>query len=161
VTSLADRFYDRIRHRSAPSVGDPQRLAEGFGHLRGHNYCLLATYKRNGDVVPTPVWFGLADGHVYVQTEASAAKVRRIRNNPNVRIAPCTVRGKPRGPASVGRARVLEKAEDRQIAEAAIEANYGLGRKLYRRLIGTPEADAVYLEVVPVKPDDRGVRDAR
>ena len=73
-------------------------MARGFEHLRGHKYCLLVTYKRSGEPVPTPVWFGLGDGKLYVRSEAGVAKVRRIRNDPRVRVAPCTVRGKPLGP---------------------------------------------------------------
>jgi PPOX class probable F420-dependent enzyme len=149
-----DRFYDRIRHPSAAAVADAGELADGFDHLRGHKYCLLATHKRSGELVPTPVWFGLADGNVYVRTEANAAKVRRIRNNPEVLVAPSTVRGKPRGPAAAGRARVLEQPEDLEIAEGALMANYGIGRRLYERFIGDSAA-AVYLEVMPAMPGAR------
>ena len=77
----------------------------GFEHLRGHKYCLLVTYKRSGEPVPTPVWFGLGDGELYVRSEADVAKVKRIRNDSRVRVAPCTVRGKPLGPPAEGRAR--------------------------------------------------------
>ena len=161
VSSLADRFYDRIRHRSAGAVGDAQELVEGFDHLRGHKYCLVASYKRSGEAVPTPVWFGLADGKVYLQTEAGAAKVRRIRHDPEVRVAPCTMRGKPRGPAGRGHARVIDQPAEEQIAEAALEANYGLGRKVYRRLAGASPADTVYLEITPVPPIDRTTPDPR
>ncbi|MEY4162203.1 MAG: hypothetical protein RI939_932, partial [Actinomycetota bacterium] len=44
-------------------------------------------------------------------TEAGAWKVRRIRNNPNVRFAVCTQRGKVTGPVFTGTARVLPKDE--------------------------------------------------
>src|SRR5207245_434198 len=66
-------------------------------------YCLLVTYKRNGEAVPTPVWFGLRDGKVYIRSEGDVAKVRRIRNNPRVRLAPCTVRGQTDGAPAEGR----------------------------------------------------------
>ena len=121
----------------------------GFEHLRGHKYCLLVTCKRSGEAVPTPVWFGLGDGKLYVRSEAAVAKVKRIRNDPHVRVAPCTVRGKPLGPPAEGKARVLEQGRDEEAAEAALRANYGLGRKLYEGAGGALEAKTVYLEIAP------------
>jgi uncharacterized protein len=121
----------------------------GFEHLRGHKYCLLVSYKRSGEAVPTPVWFGLGDGKVYVRSEANVAKVKRIRNHPQVRLAPCTVRGKPLGPPADGRARVLEQPGDEQEAEVALQANYGLGRKLYEGAGGALGTETVYLEIAP------------
>jgi PPOX class probable F420-dependent enzyme len=146
VTSPANRFYDRIRHGAADRASETSAVA-GFDHLRGHKYCLLITYRRDGREVPTPVWFGLAGGRLYVRSDADALKVRRIRSNPRVRVAPCTARGKPLGPPADGTARLLDQSADADLAERALEANYGLGRKLYRRTLST--ADATYIEVAP------------
>ena len=121
----------------------------GFEHLRGHKYCLLVTYKRSGEAVPTPVWFGLGDGKLYVRSEATVAKVMRIRNDPQVRVAACTARGKPLGPPADGRARVLDQPSDEEEAEAALRANYGLGRKAYEGAGSALGADTVYLEITP------------
>ncbi len=121
----------------------------GFDHLGAHKYCLLVTYKRTGEAVPTPVWFGLFDGELYVRSEADAAKVKRIRNDPRARVGPCTARGKPLGPPAEGRARVLDQASEIAVAEAALEVNYGLGRKLYERAGAVLGVDTVYLAVTP------------
>jgi uncharacterized protein len=129
-------------------VGE-QRTVSGFDHLRGHKYCLLVTYKRGGDAVPTPVWFGLADGKLYVRSDANAAKVKRIRNDPRSRVAPCTARGKPLGPPADGRARVLDQESESGNAEAALQANYGLGRKIYEGASEALGTKTVYLEVTP------------
>jgi PPOX class probable F420-dependent enzyme len=150
VASPLSRFYDSVRHPAARSLADDEATASGFDHLRGRKYCLLVTYRRTGEAVPTPVWFGLGEGKLYVRTEADAAKVRRIRNDPRARVAPCTARGKPLGPPAEGRARVLDEQGEIAAAEAALEANYGLGRKLYECAGGVVEIDAVYLEVAPV-----------
>jgi PPOX class probable F420-dependent enzyme len=147
VASLSNRFYHWIRHPSARSLAGEERTVSGFEHLAGHKYCLLVTYKRDGEAVPTPVWFGLADGRLYVRSEADVAKVKRIRNDPRVRVAPCTVRGKPLGPPSEGRARVLGQAGEEAAAEAALEANYGLGRRVYEGAGGALGVETVYLEV--------------
>ncbi len=138
-----------MRHPSARSLAGEQRTVSGFGHLRGHKYCLLVTYKRSGEAVPTPVWFGLVDGKLYVRSEADVAKVKRIRNDPHVRVAPCTVRGKPLGSPAEGQARVLEQSSDEERAEAALQANYGLGRKAYEGAGGAFGVRTVYLEITP------------
>jgi uncharacterized protein len=149
VTSLPNRFYRWIRHPSAHSPAGEEGTLPGFEHLRGHKYCLLVTYKRSGEAVPTPVWFGLGDGKLYVRTEAAVAKVMR-RNDPQVRVAPCTVRGKPLGPPAEGRAGVLDEASEED-AEAALRANYGLGPKVYEGAGGALGAETVYLEITPAR----------
>lgn len=150
MASSLSRFYDSVRHPSAATLATERATVSGFEHLRGHKYCLLVTYKRDGEPVATPVWFGLAGGRVYVRSESDGAKVKRIRNDPRARVGPCTARGKPLGPPAEGRARVLDDRADIRSAEAALEANYGLGRKLYERAGGALGIDAVYLEVTPV-----------
>ena len=142
-----------MRHRDAWSSAAAGTVApeHGFESLRGHKYCLLTTFRKSGEPVPTPVWFGLTDGKVYLRSEASVGKVKRIRNNPRVRVAPSTVRGKPLGLPAEGQARVLASNESEQ-AERAIAANYGLFRRLYEGFGNRLPIDLVYIEVEPV-PD--------
>jgi PPOX class probable F420-dependent enzyme len=72
-----------------------------FAPFREQKYLSLETFKRNGDGVKTPVWFAVdprtdlsGDGaRLYVYTIGNTGKVKRIRNNPRVKIAPCTMRG--------------------------------------------------------------------
>ncbi len=47
----------------------------------------------------------------FIRSWNSAGKVKRIRNNPEVTIAPCTARGRPTGPAMTARARILTGQE--------------------------------------------------
>jgi len=44
------------------------------------------------------VWFAEEQGVLYVYTLANAGKVKRIRRNPHIRIAPCTMSGTVIGP---------------------------------------------------------------
>jgi PPOX class probable F420-dependent enzyme len=143
---LSSRFYDAMRSSKAR---DAEPSASGFAHLAGHKYALLVTSRRNGEAVPTPVWFGVDDqGRFYARTGKLAAKVKRIRNNPRVRVAPCTVRGVPKGPYADGTARVVP-ADQEEHAERALQSNYGLGRKLYEGSAGSMEA--FYIEVTPAE----------
>jgi PPOX class probable F420-dependent enzyme len=134
----------RIRHPRALEV----RAAEtsGFGDLEGHRHVLLVTFRRSGEPVPTPVWFGLADGKVYARSEARVGKVKRIRANPRVLVAPCDSRGKPLGPAAEGRARILAPEEE-PAAERAIQAGFGLGRRMYEGVAMNLGPEGVYIEV--------------
>jgi PPOX class probable F420-dependent enzyme len=61
-------------------------------------YLNLESFKRDGTPVQTPVWFAEEQGVLYVYTLANAGKVKRIRRNPRIRLAPCTMRGKVIGP---------------------------------------------------------------
>ena len=61
-------------------------------------YLNLESCKRDGTPVQTPVWFAEEHGVLYVYTLANAGKVKRIRRNPRIRIAPCTMRGPVTGP---------------------------------------------------------------
>ena len=61
-------------------------------------YLNLESFKRDGTPVQTPVWFAKEQGILYVYTLANAGKVKRIRRNPCVRLAPCTMRGSVIGP---------------------------------------------------------------
>jgi uncharacterized protein len=147
--TILDRFYDGLRHRDAFSAAREEPTAHGFDGLRGHKYCLLISFRRSGEPVPTPVWFGLdTDGRLFVRTEAGAAKVKRIRADSRVRVAPATSRGKPTGPLAAGVARVLP-GDDEAHAERALQANYGLGRRLYEGVSEPLGVHTVYLEVTP------------
>jgi uncharacterized protein len=156
ITVATDFVYGRIRHADAWSsaTAEPLPPERGFDSLQGHKYCLVTTFRRSGEAVPTPVWFGLADGNIYFRTEAAVGKVKRIRNDPRVRVAPCTLRGRPLGPPAEARARVLG-SEDSERAERAIAANYGPARRLYEA-VGQrlSSIDQAYIEIAPLTPDD-------
>lgn len=58
----------------------------------------LESFKRDGTPVRTPVWCAQEHDVLYVYTLAQAGKVQRIRRQPHIRTAPCTMRGKVLGP---------------------------------------------------------------
>jgi PPOX class probable F420-dependent enzyme len=95
--------------------------------IQGQKYISLSTSRKNGTVVPTPVWFGEQDNKLYVMTRSDSGKYKRIRNNPQVRIAPCSVRGKINGPDFAARARILPP-EDWPRARKILQRKYWLTR---------------------------------
>ena len=79
---------------------------------------LLTTYKRDGTPVGTPVHIALDGGRAFFRTWNTAWKAKRIRNNPDVEVAPSTASGKPTGPALAARARLLSDEESERAARA-------------------------------------------
>ena len=75
--------------------------------ISGKNYISLTTYKKDGTAVPTPLWFAERDGKLYLMTRNDSWKYKRIRNNPQVKVAPSSIRGKVIGPGFSARARIL------------------------------------------------------
>ena len=72
---------------------------------------LLTTHKRDDTPIGTPVNIAVDADRAFVRTFDTAWKLKRIRNNPEVEVAPSTWRGRPTGPAIRLRARVLEGKE--------------------------------------------------
>ena len=145
VVDAQNRLYERVRHRDAWTV---TAATSGFEHLRGHKYAVLVTFRRSGEPVPTAVWFGLDGDRLYVRTERRSGKVKRLRSDSRVLVAPSDFRAKPLGPAAEGHARILERA-DAEHGERALATKYGLFRRVYEGVGEQLNADMVYLEVTP------------
>jgi len=73
-------------------------------------YVGLTTYRKDGTPVTTPVWHVPQGAELWIVTEAGSGKVKRIRNNPQVSVQPCSVRGTvaPDAPSATGTARLLD-----------------------------------------------------
>lgn len=96
-----------------------------FAPFEAHKYLSLETFKKSGEGVKTPVWFVLHNGLLYVYTEADSWKVKRIRNNAHVRVAPCTIRGRVIGSWVDGTASIIE-GEERRTADRLLDRKYFL-----------------------------------
>ena len=84
-------------------------MKDAFGDGR---YLSLETFRQTGTGVRTPVWFAAdGSGTLYLYSRADAGKVKRIRGNQAVRIAPCDMRGKIAGPWSDASARITTGPE--------------------------------------------------
>ncbi len=95
--------------------------------FEGQQYISLKTFRKNGVGVATPVWFGEDDGKLYLMTRSDLGKTKRIRNNPRVQVAACTIRGKVTGPEFAATARILP-AEEHARARQAINRKYWMAR---------------------------------
>jgi PPOX class probable F420-dependent enzyme len=90
----------------------------------GQMYLNLESVKRDGTPVQTPVWFAEKQGVLYAYTLANAGKVKRIRRNPHIRIAPCTMRGTVIGPWMEAEATIVD-ATTAAHGHALLRQKYG------------------------------------
>jgi PPOX class probable F420-dependent enzyme len=95
--------------------------------IRGQKYISLTTFRKNGEKVATPVWFGEDGDKLYVMTRSDMGKTKRIRNNSQVQVAPCTMRGKVTGPEHSASACILPP-EEHAHAREAINRKYWMAR---------------------------------
>jgi PPOX class probable F420-dependent enzyme len=147
LTDLQYRVLDGVRDRGAVEAARRPGTATDFSALRGARQCLVVSFKRSGEPVPTPVNFGLAsDRRLYFRSEPTSAKMRRIRNDPHVRVCPCNLRGKPTGAATEANARVVDGAAAER-ADAALSRNWTPAMKLGERALDRLPLEMAYVEV--------------
>jgi PPOX class probable F420-dependent enzyme len=96
-----------------------------FEQFRDEKYISLETFKKNGQGVKTPIWFVLHNGALYAYTEAESWKVKRIRNNPRVRVAKCDIRGNVKGEFLEATASLIE-GDERVTANKLLDQKYFL-----------------------------------
>lgn len=112
--------------------------------LQGHRYVNLETYRKDGRAVRTPVWFVIFDDQVFVMTAQNTGKVKRIKNNSDVKIMPCGIRGEPRGEWVPAKARFANESE-MQTAIQLRNRKYGFRAKIVGMLVrkGVPIVIAI------------------
>ena len=92
----------------------------------------LTTFRRDGTPVSVPVWCAADNGMLVVFSEADSWKVKRIRHDPHVRLAPCSARGKPRAPVVDADASLVEETTK---VEGLLARKYGWAWRGYRALM--------------------------
>ena len=86
--------------------------------LRSTKTIVLTTFKRDGTPVATPVSIAFDGDRAFFRTYNKAGKTKRLRNNPNVELAPSSFGGKPDGPAIKAQARLLSGDDAKRAAKA-------------------------------------------
>jgi uncharacterized protein len=140
-----------------PRRGRPlERIAELDALFPGR-YLSVTSFKLDGTGIATPVW-SVSDGsRLFAFTDLNAAKVKRIRRNPRVEIAPCWVNGKLRGEPVAASAEVLTAPADLERVQKLLLARYKMSYRvvmlfyrLGRRLRGKQSvADGAALAITP------------
>ena len=101
------------------------RAMSAIDALGRAQYVNLETFRKNGTGVQTPVWVARDGDELVVFTNGDSYKVKRLRRNPNIRIAECNVRGVLRGPWHEGTGRLVEDEAAKQSGTRALHRKYG------------------------------------
>lgn len=102
-----------------------------LSQFTGKKYISIETYRKTGDPVRTPVWFIEENGELFVRTDSSTGKIKRIRNNPRVRVAVCSARGTPNGSWVDGEARMIGP-ESLEHIFSLLKKKYGMAYRIIR-----------------------------
>ncbi len=105
--------------------------AEALKAFDGQKYLNLETYRKSGQAMPTPVWFVRDGDRLYVRTVDNSGKVKRVRNNPRVRVAPCEVRGEMKGPWVEAKATLVNDPATTQRVVQLLNQKYGLTKRMF------------------------------
>jgi len=122
-----------------------------LARFEGERVISLETYRKNGQPVRTPVWFLQENGSLYVYTDASTGKVKRLRRNPKVRVAPSHFRGKPKTDYIDGQAQIETSPDIVDRYHSRIYDQYGWQATLTRFLnkFSRSKADDVIIVIRP------------
>ena len=120
--------------------------------LARQRYVSLATFKRSGDEVKTPIWFASDPQDprkLWMYTNGKSWKVKRIKNNGRARVAACNARGGVKGPWLEARARIEGDARGIERAFELLIQKYGWQARLLLigARLGNTWKDRTVLEV--------------
>lgn len=105
-----------------------------FSVFQNHQYLNLETFRKNGIGVRTPVWFVQEGDSLYVWTQADSGKAKRVRNNPQVRVAPCKADGTLLGEWLLARATRDDSEQALHYVRQRTSQKYGFLFQMFRLL---------------------------
>ena len=119
-----------------------------FEVLRQHQFINLTTFRKSGQPVVTPIWFAHDGDRLVGISQPQTGKVKRIRRNPQVTVAPSTASGKALGDTVNGTARILPEAEF-AAADSALKRKYGLQYQMFRLVMKVRHTPHIFWEIRP------------
>ena len=122
-----------------------------FDALANQQFMNLITVRKSGAEIPTPVWFAQSGDRLYVMTGNNAGKVKRIRNNPQVQVAPSDRAGTPLGPSQPAVASVISDPAEAATANALLTKKYGFMKRMFdlMALFNGGAKSRAYLVITP------------
>ena len=104
--------------------------------FKDQDFLSLETFRKNGIGVKSPVWFAEEDNILYMWTVGESAKIKRIRNNPQVKIAPCKRFGEVTGEWVEARASMDDSTAAVEHVEKLLRKKIGLGFVIFQFIDG-------------------------
>jgi hypothetical protein len=144
---MSERTYARANGGDGSTAHDTAAaIMQTFEHQWA---ALVTTYRRDGTGVATAMHLAVDGDHGYFGTASDAAKVKRIRRDPNGQVAACSASGKVSGPTFSCRLRILH-GEEAARAERAIKRQYPIVQGVLISLVKLFKGDrGVYVELTP------------
>lgn len=110
-------------------------------------YINIQTFKKNGQPIQTPVWFIIKDNKIFFRTSYKSGKIKRIRNNNNVKFALCDILGKIKGEWHEGIAKIEDDSNN--IILFQINKKYGISSHLMKIFYKIKKIKIVILSIEP------------
>lgn len=130
------------------NISAQYKTDDPFVSLSRYRFVQLTTFRKNGAGVPTPVWFAADHGKLYMMTIENTGKIKRIRNNGRVILAPCSGRGKVLGEQIEAHARELPSSEHER-ASKPLARRYGWLYRVITFVEDLRHITRTYIEIQP------------
>jgi PPOX class probable F420-dependent enzyme len=121
--------------------------------LSQRRYVSLTTFRRDGTPVATPVWLVAWEDGIAVWTNAGTGKVKRLRRNRSVTVAPCTFRGRLLGDPIAGQARLLTADDNARVTSLIVRKYRVQGWLVTLRARRRPSSTVSYAVTLAAGPD--------
>ena len=115
--------------------------------LSQQQYINLETFRKSGLGVKTPVWFVQDGDTIFVRTVANSGKVKRIRNNKRVNLAPCKVDGALLSEWLPATAREVTDGGTDHKVDRLLDKKYGLMKKMFAMTSALQGRKSTILEI--------------
>lgn len=116
-------------------------------HMAEAQFVSLGTFRKNGELVETPIWIAADGDTLVVTTDVATGKVKRLRRDDRVVMRTCTRLGAvhPDSPTVSARGVIAGPHREHPAAAASLRRKYGfqviaflMVERLVRRLRGKP-----------------------
>ena len=104
-------------------------MSIGLEQFIDQKYISLETYKKDKTPIRTPVWIVIDDDRICITTKETTGKVKRLRNNQNVRIAVCSMKGEIKNDWVSGTAKMIVGDDVEKIMKLR-KKKYGFSARL-------------------------------
>ena len=119
-------------------------LSQAFDSMK---YLNLETYRRSGEKIHTPVWFVESGGLLFFLTRADSGKVKRLKHNPQVMVAPCKMNGEVTGDWLHGEATLVESEESIKAIKSMFDQKYGAMARISNTFTKLQKKKRVFIKV--------------
>jgi len=99
--------------------------------FNNHQYINVETFRKNGIGVKTPVWFAQDGDSIVVRTERTSGKMKRLRNNPKIMVAPCDSQGKLLGEWIEAQAEIISDEAEVNRVNTLVTQKYGFIKRMF------------------------------